>query len=72
MSRVPNNLEGLVSEALLFSDSLGNVVIEVRDTDGVVTLKGTVESEEDKLAVETLVRQQEGVVDIINNLHIYR
>jgi len=33
VSGVPSNLEDLVTEAFLFSDIVGNVVIEVRGTD---------------------------------------
>jgi osmotically-inducible protein OsmY len=65
-------LECLVSQALLFSATIGNAVIEVKDNKGVVTLKGTVESKQDKVTAEQLARQQEGVVDVINNLHIFR
>jgi osmotically-inducible protein OsmY len=72
MSRVGRNLEGLVSEALLFSGTLGNIVIEVKENQGIIILKGTVESRQDKLAAEELARQQEGVVDVINNLYIFR
>ena len=57
MLRVAYNLERLVSEALLMSDTLGNAVIEVKDNDGTVILKGTVESEQDKLAAEDIARQ---------------
>ena len=72
MLKVDFDLECLVSEALLISDTLGNAVIEVKDNDGIVTLRGTVESEQDKLVAEALARQQEGVVDIVNNLHVLR
>ena len=70
MSTVESNLECLVSEVLLISNTLGNVVIEVKDNDGIVTLKGTVETEQDRLAAENLALQLEGVVDVVNNLHI--
>ena len=72
MSKVEYNLVCLVSEAILISDTLGHAVIEVKDEDGVVTLKGTVESEQDKFAAEELVRHQEGVVDVVNNLRTVR
>jgi len=72
MSKFEFDLECLVSEVLLISDTLGNAVIEVKDNDGIVTLKGTVESEQDKLAAEELARQQQGIVDVVNKLHIMR
>ena len=70
MSEAGCTVEFLVSEALLISDALGKAVIEVKGNDGIVTLKGMVESEQDWLAAEEIARQQEGVVDVINNLHI--
>lgn len=72
MSGIEFNLECLVSEAILIADTLGSVVIEVRDDDGVVTLKGTVESEQDKVVAEDLARHQEGVLDVVNNLRTLR
>lgn len=70
MTRVEFNVVCLVYEAILISDTLGHAVIEVNDDDGIVTLKGTVESEQDKFVVEESVRHQEGVVDVVNNLNI--
>jgi len=64
------NVEALVSEALLFNDIIGSAVIEIEDVGGIITLKGTIESEQDKLIAEALARQQEGVVDVINDLWV--
>ena len=71
MSRDESNLEESVSEALLITDTIRQAIIEIRDDNGIVTLKGTVESEQDRLAIETLARQQEGVVAVINELHVW-
>ena len=70
MSRNESNAEDLVSEAILITDNLSQAVIEIQHDEGVITLKGTVKSEKDRLAAEDLARQQEGVVDVINRLHI--
>jgi osmotically-inducible protein OsmY len=70
MSRNGHDLKELVYEAILITDTMSQAVIEIIEEQGIITLKGTVESEQDKLAAEDLVRQQEGVVDVINNLHI--
>lgn len=70
MSRNESNLGDRLSEALLVTDSISQAIIETEQTDGIITLKGTVESQEDRWAAEVLVRQQEGVVDVINNLYI--
>ena len=70
MSRNESNAEELVSEALLITDNMSQAVIEIQHDEGVITLKGTVESEKDRLAAEDLTRQQDGVVDVINKLRI--
>jgi hyperosmotically inducible protein len=70
MSRSKINIEDLVSEALLFNDRIGSAVIEVEDFNGIITLKGTIESEQDRLFAEALARKQEGVVDVINDLWV--
>jgi osmotically-inducible protein OsmY len=70
VSRSEGNLEELVCEAILITNTISQAVIEIKEEEGIITLKGTVESEQDKLAAEVLVRQQEGVVDVINNLYI--
>jgi osmotically-inducible protein OsmY len=71
MARNESNVEELVCEAILITNSISQAVIEIKDDEGIITLKGTVESEQDKLTAETLARQQEGVVDVINRLHIW-
>lgn len=70
MARSQSDLKGLVCEAILITDNISQAVIEIKDNEGIITLKGTVESEQDRLAVEDLVRHQEGVVDVINKLEI--
>ena len=71
MSRGESDLEELVSEALLITDNIRQAVIEIEHDDGVITLKGTVETEQDRVAAEDLARQQEGVVEVINRLRIW-
>jgi len=70
MSRNENNLQDLVCEALLVKGDISQAVIEIEDNEGIITLKGTVLSEEDRWAAEALARQQEGIVNVINKLHI--
>jgi osmotically-inducible protein OsmY len=70
---MPNNeikVEDLVSAALLTNDRLGRAVIEVKGVNGVITLRGTIESEQHRSAAEVLVREQEGVVQVINKLRV--
>lgn len=70
MLKSESKVEDLVSAALLFNDSLGSAILEVKGAGGVITLKGTIGSERDKLAVESLVRAQEGVVRVVNKLKV--
>jgi osmotically-inducible protein OsmY len=64
------DLKSLVTNALLTADGFGKVVIEVKDLDGTIMLKGVVESEEDRSSIEALVKEQTGVVDVINDLRV--
>jgi osmotically-inducible protein OsmY len=52
--RNENNSEDLVCEALLMTDDIRQVVIEIEYKEGIITLKGTVQSDEDRLAAEAL------------------
>ncbi len=70
MSSDGNDLETQLTNVLLTTDSIGQAVIEVEESEGTVTLIGSVESESNKFAVEALVRQQDGVTEVINNLAI--
>lgn len=70
MSRNENNVEDQLSGTLLSTDNIRQAILEIQDADGIITLRGTVESEQDRLTVETLVRRQDGVVDVINNLRV--
>ena len=60
----------LVAEAILKADNIGGAAIEVEDLDGTITLKGTVESERDSLTAEALAQEQEGVIQVINELKV--
>ena len=64
------NAEDLVCEALLMTHEMRQAVIEIEHKEGIIILKGTVQSEKDKLTAEALARQQEGIVEVINKLHI--
>jgi len=70
MSGNENNVDDLVYEALLATHDIHHAVIEVVQKEGIVTLKGTVQFEKEKVAAEVLVRQQEGVVEVINQLRV--
>ncbi len=59
-----------VTAALLEDPRTRLHTIEVSSEHGVVTLSGTVPSEEVKRAAEEIARQQKGVVSVINALHV--
>jgi osmotically-inducible protein OsmY len=55
----------------LFQDSrLSDFPIEVLDNNGVITLSGEVSSPELSEAAETIARQTEGVISVINQIAI--
>ncbi len=72
MSYDHTELECQIANTLLTTSSLGQAVIEVKELDGTVVLKGSVETEQQKLAIEALVREQAGVVEVINQILVSR
>jgi osmotically-inducible protein OsmY len=61
------DLGSIVAASLLKSVFIGRAEIEVEESDGIVKLIGIVSSREDKDIIEALVRDQEGVFQVINN-----
>lgn len=70
MARDGIDLCTAVTRAILVSEALGYAVIEVLEVDGSVTLKGKVASEHDRTVAEELASQQDGVVEVVNELII--
>jgi hyperosmotically inducible periplasmic protein len=70
MMNGPNDLVTVVTAALLAAETLGRAVIEVKELDGIVTLKGIVSSLEAKVIAESITLKQEGVVQVINQLTV--
>jgi len=62
-------LTGKVKSALAADVGLKTVKIDVDSEGGVVTLKGTVDSEDTKRRVETTARKVSGVTQVRNQLH---
>jgi osmotically-inducible protein OsmY len=60
MMNGPNDLVTVVTAALLAAETLGRAVIEVKELDGIVTLKGIVSSLEAKVIAESITLKQEG------------
>jgi osmotically-inducible protein OsmY len=59
-----------VTEALVNDSHTADAPIEVIDNQGVVTLDGVVASHEVREAAEQVARQQEGVINVINDLEV--
>jgi osmotically-inducible protein OsmY len=70
MSNGPNELASVVTQALLAAETLGRAVFEVDELDGIVTLKGIVSSLEAKIIAESITLEQEGVVQVVNQLTV--
>lgn len=59
-----------VTEALANDPQTAQYAIEVIDENGLITLRGTVASEEDLIRAEEIARAQTGVLDVINELEV--
>ena len=59
-----------VTEALVDDPRTADAAIEVIDDQGVVTLDGVVASNEVRKAAEQVARQQESVINVINDLEV--
>jgi hyperosmotically inducible periplasmic protein len=70
MSNDIYDLTSVVTAALLVAETLGRAVIEVNELDGIVTLKGIVSSLEAKVIAEAITQEQEGVVQVVNQLTV--
>jgi osmotically-inducible protein OsmY len=64
------NLQHQIQLALMNDHDMQNYGIEVLDSNGVVTLRGTVPSREARERAEALVRDMEGVTSVINELDV--
>lgn len=53
---------------LLQDSSLADYPIDVMDNNGIITLAGQASSEELSQAAETIVRQTDGVITVINEI----
>lgn len=61
----------VVAASFLKSEYIGRAEIEIEESDGTVKLSGIVSSLADKDTIEALVRNQEGVFQVINNIVVY-
>jgi len=59
-----------VRTALADDERTGEFGIDVVDNNGLVTLKGTVNSKETRQIAEQIAHEQKGVIDVINDLQV--
>ena len=64
------DLQHQVQTALMDDPDLGEYGIEVMDSNGVITLSGTVPTTEARDRAEALVRNLAGVTSVINELDV--
>jgi hyperosmotically inducible protein len=59
-----------VQDALAQDPRTEDLILDVVDENGIVTLTGTVPSHDARDAAEEVARQQEGVLEVINDLKV--
>lgn len=59
-----------VIKAIYASNRFSHAVIDVKESEGTVTLIGMVEDFEDREIVEARVRELDGVIEVVNQLHV--
>jgi hyperosmotically inducible protein len=65
-----NDLQHQVQASLMDDDALKNRGIEVLDSNGVITLRGTVRTTQERDRAEALVRAMAGVTSVINEIDV--
>ena len=71
MTKVVNGLEDKIREAILSHDSYHeDWKFELLENGGVITLTGTVPSQEDAQLIESIAMEQDGVATVINEIRV--
>ena len=70
MTQFGQPIERRVLDALRANDRTRELAIDVVGRQGVITLKGTVPSEEARAIAESIAERQEGVEEVINDLNV--
>ena len=70
MNETRTDLQTRVHKALLDDARTKDHAVEVLDNNGVIVLSGTVPSREASTAVETVAREVDGVVSVINEMDV--
>lgn len=70
MIQSPSDPGQRVANALLQDDRTVGAIIEVANDRGIITLTGTVDSDDIRKAAEEIARQQQGVITVVNELKV--
>ena len=70
MTQAPANPGQRVANALLEDDRTEDAIIEVTNERGIITLTGTVDSEETRQAAEEIARDDQSVISVVNELKV--
>ncbi|HEX6304474.1 MAG TPA: BON domain-containing protein [Anaerolineales bacterium] len=70
MTQSPADPRQAVENALLEDPRTTEAILDVANNRGVITLTGTVDSEEIRQAAEEIARQQQGVLTVVNELKV--
>lgn len=65
-----NDVQHRVQQALMDDDELHDYGIEVLDSNGIVTLRGTVRTVNAREKAEEIVRNTAGVTSVINEIDV--
>ena len=70
MNQTINNLQHQVESALMQDSTTQDYGFEVLDSNGVITLRGTVPNRKIREQAESVVRRVAGVTNVINDLDV--
>ena len=70
MNALNTNIYERVSKSLLDDPRTSKAVIDIVTQQGMITLTGTVDSEEVRQAAEEIARNQPGVITVVNELKV--
>jgi len=64
------DLQHQVQSVLMEDRDMADYGIEVLDSNGIITLRGTVPTRDARERVEAMVREMEGVISVVNELDV--
>lgn len=70
MTQSPTDPGQRVANALLEDPRTEEAIIDVANDRGIITLTGTVDSEETRQAAEKIARDAQGVISVVNELKV--